>query len=320
VPEAVIPPPPPPPPPPPEAPTRACEECGAALDERQEVCVECGHAAPPLERRRLRGALPTASLAAAAVLLAASAAYGLSAGGASNVRDIGVGPKPPGGDTIAQATPTPPPATTSPTPDTVPQATPTPPPASSTSTPAKTPKAAKKAKTPTSTTPSTSSTNTNSSGGTSSPGGTTTHHHHHSNPPAHHATPPPSWLADGDPPYDEFNYGGGSRPKKANDGNTKTFWTGSTGSGLVVDTGKAAPYGFVGIATSTPGYKVTVYSSEDNKGSGNPSANGWKRVGGGSVAKYQKVPVKLPNDPPRYLLIYVSGSSVAINEVRLLLD
>jgi hypothetical protein len=321
VPEAVIPPPPPPPPPPPEASARACEECAAALDERQEVCVECGHVASPAERRRLRGALPTASLAAAAVLLAASAAYGLSAGGASNVKDLGVAPKPPGTGTIAEASPTPPPATTTPTPDTVPQATPTPPSASSASTPGKRSKAAKKAKAPKSTTPSAASTGPSTSGGGTAPSGSNGgHRHHHTTQPTHHTTPPPSWLADGDPPYDEFNYGAGSRPKKANDDSTKTFWTGSTGSGLVVDTGKAAPYGYVGIATSTPGYKVTVYSSEDHKGSGNPSANGWKRVGGGSVAKYQKVPIKLPNDPPRYLLIYVTGSSVAINEVRLLLD
>jgi hypothetical protein len=256
------------------------------------------------------------------VLLAASAAYGLSAGGASNVRDIGVGPKPPGGDTIAQATPTPPPATTSPTPDTVPQATPSPPPASSTTTPAKTPKAAKKAKTPTSTTPSTSSTNTNSSGGTSSPGGTTTHHHHHSNPPAHHATPPPSWLADGDPPFEAHNYGGGSKPSRAIDDNTKTGWvTTASGTGIYVDTGQAQPYTEVGIATSTPGFAVTVYTSDTNKSSGDPSANGWHREGSSRVAKYQTIRIK-PKQR-RWLLIYVttlSGQSkAAINEIKLIL-
>src|SRR4051812_49798157 len=164
--------------------------------------------------------MPTASVAAFAVLLAASAAYGLSAGGASNVRDIGVGAsKPPGSDTIAQATPTPPPATSSTTPDTVPQATPAPPPASSTSTPAKTPKAAKKAKTPATTTPSTSPTST---GGTTAPSKqhSTAKHPHHRH---HTPTPPPSWLTtDGDPPYEAFNYGGGSRPAKATSDNTQT--------------------------------------------------------------------------------------------------
>jgi hypothetical protein len=285
------------------------------------VCVECGAAAPPRERRRIRGALPTASLAAAAVLLAASAAYGLSTGGASNVKDLGVAPKSPGSDTIAQATPTPPPATTSPTPDTVPQATPTPPPASSTSTPAKKSKAAKKAKTPTSTTPSTPS--TSSSGGTSSGGTTVTHHHHHSNPPAHHTTPPPSWLSDGDPPFGATNYNGGSKPARAIDDNTKTGWvTGSTGTGIVVDTGEAQPYSAVGIATSTPGFVVSVYSNTDDKGSGDPSANGWKLENRSSVAKYQSISIK-PKQK-RYLLIYVtklpSGQSkAAINEIKLIL-
>jgi predicted nucleic acid-binding Zn ribbon protein len=308
-------------PPPPPPPARACEECGAALDERQEVCVECGHAASPPERRRLRGALPTASLAAFAVLLAASAAYGLSAGGASNVRDLGVGQsKPPGSDTVAQAAPTPPPATTSPTPDTVPQATPTPPPASSTTTPAPKPKPAAKTKTPATTSPAPST-----SGGTTSSNPTSTHHHHHhhhSTKPPHHTTGPPSWFAEGDPPYDAFNYGGGSAPRRAIDGKTKTGWTTSgVNTGLVVDTGQAQPYTKVGIATLTPGFAVTVYSSNDNTGSGDPSANGWKREGSASsVAKYQKIGIK-PRQT-RYLLIYItklpSGGKASVNEIKLI--
>ena len=66
---------------------RVCSECGTQLDERQEVCVECGQATPPRDRRRIRRTLPTISLAAFAVLLAASAAYGLTAGGAADVRN-----------------------------------------------------------------------------------------------------------------------------------------------------------------------------------------------------------------------------------------
>jgi predicted nucleic acid-binding Zn ribbon protein len=312
------------PPPPPPPPARACDECGAALDERQEICVECGHTAGPPERRRIRRALPTASIAAFAILLGASAAYGLSAGGASNVKDLGVGPKKPvTPDTVAQAAPTPPPATGT-TPDTVPQATPTPPPASTSSAPA-TPKPSTKAKatTPAATTPSTSSPAPSSSSG----GTTTTHHRHHTtHHHHHHATPPPSWLADGDPPYDAFNYGGGSKPKQAIDGSTKTAWkAGSSGIGIVVDTGQAQPYSAVGIATSTPGYAVTIYSSNDNKGSGDPSGNGWKRVGrASSVAKYQEVAIKSPNTPPRYLLVYITklpsgSSSAAVNEIKLIL-
>jgi hypothetical protein len=326
--ESAIPPPPPPPPPAPAAPDRACAECGAELDEHQEVCVECGHAVGPHERRRLRGALRTGSLAAFVVLVGASAAYGLSAGGASNVRDLGVGPKPPTPDTVAQATPTLPPATTSPTPDTVPPATPTPPPASTSSTPATTPtpsakpKKAAKAKTPATTTPSTPSSTAN----TPSTTGTTKHHtthHHHTTTPA--KTPPPSWVADGDPPYEAFSYGGGSKPKQAIDGDTNTaFKAGRTGIGVIVDTGQAQPYSSVGIVTSTPGYAVTVYYSNNKTGSGgDPTANGWKRDGAASnVAKYQQVHIKA--NQARYLLIYITKlppgkSSAAVNEIKLIL-
>jgi hypothetical protein len=315
--------PPPPPPPPPPAPARACEECGATLDERQEICVECGHAAAPPERRRLRGALPTASLVAGVVLLAASGAYGLSAGGSSNVRDIGIGPKPPAADSLAEATPTPPPATTTPPPDTVPQATPTPPPASSSSSPAKKSKAAHKAKTPATTTPSTPSSGSNTSGGTQPSsggnGGSTNKHPHRQ----HHTptkTPPPSWLADGDPPFEAKNYNGGSRPAKAIDDNTKTAWmTRSSSVGIVVDTGAAQPYSEVGIVTSTPGFSVSVYSNTDDKRSGDLSADGWKLENRSSVAKYQTIRIKPKQQ--RYLLIYVTklpSAKAAINEIKLI--
>jgi hypothetical protein len=275
----------------------------------------------PPARKRIRGAMPMASLAAFVVLIGASAAYGLSAGGASNVKDLGVGPKPPAPSTIAEATPTPPPATTSPTPDTVPQATPTPPP----STPAPTPKPSKKAKakTPATTTPSTPSTPSSTPSTPSTGGGTPTHHHHTTH---HHTAPtgPPSWFADADQPSDASGWGAGGA-SKAIDGSLKTAWTsGSTGTGVVIDDGKFQPYNDVGIATSTPGFAVTIYAKDQNNGSGNPSASGWKRVGhASSVAKYQQIPIALPNNPPEYLLIYVtklpSGGKASINEVKLVL-
>src|SRR5215210_4316990 len=93
---------------------RACDHCGAQLDALQEVCVECGHATPSARANRLRRALPTASLAGFAVLLAASAAYGLTAG-RGNVRDLGLD-KPPPPPAVANAAPTPPSATPSPAP------------------------------------------------------------------------------------------------------------------------------------------------------------------------------------------------------------
>jgi hypothetical protein len=319
---------------------RSCGECGASLDERQEICVECGHSAGPRDRRRIRRALPTASLAAFAVLLAASAAYGLSAGDAGNVRDLGVGSaKPAAPDTVASATPTLPQASGTTTPATpVPPATATPAPTPS-PTPSK-PKATAAKPKPATTTPATTTPSTGSTGGTNSSSGGNHHSSTKHSHPHHHSTRPttPTWFSEGDPPYDANVYdasGAGAKdhPSKARrtiDGNTKTAWTsgdhsGGSAVGIVVDTGQAQPYTKVGIATSTPGFNVSVYSSDNNTGSGDPAANGWKLEGKKSgVAKYQKVGLKGANAQPRYLLIWItkmpSGkSSAGISEISLLL-
>ncbi|MEA2431250.1 MAG: hypothetical protein QOI19_1723, partial [Thermoleophilaceae bacterium] len=299
----ITPPPPPPPPPAEPSPARACSACGAPQDERQEICVECGHAAEPRERWRFRRALPTASLAAFAVLLAASAAYGLTAGGARNVSDPGLAEskKPAVPDAVASATPPPAPASTTPAP--VPPATATPPPTSPAQ-PAKVPKTTAKPKT-TTTTPSTPS-STGSTGGTTSGGNNNStppsKPHHHQQP----ASSTPSWVANGDPPFDANVYdvsgaGASEHPSQAGraiDQKTKTAWTtgnhpsglGGSGVGIVVDTGQAQPYTEVGLVSSTPGFNVSVYSSDNNQGSGKPSANGWKLEGRKTgVAKYQRI-------------------------------
>jgi predicted nucleic acid-binding Zn ribbon protein len=319
-------------------PARACSACGAPQDERQEICVECGHAAEPRERWRIRRALPTASLAAFAVLLAASAAYGLTAGGAGNVSDPGLAEskKPAVPDAVASATPAPP-ATTSTTPVPVPPATAAPP--ATPPSPAKVPKATK-AK-PATTTPSTPSSTGSTPSGTSGGNHTSTKPSKPRHTPHHTPSAIPTWFADGDPPpdafvYDEAGAGANEHPSQANrvnDGSTKTAWTtanhasglNGSGVGLVVDTGQAQPYTDIGIATSTPGFKVSIYSSNDSKGSGKPSANGWKLEGKKSgVAKYQKINLKGANDQPRYLLIWITklppGKSFAgISEISLIL-
>jgi hypothetical protein len=318
-------------------PARACSACGAPQDERQEICVECGHAAEPRERWRIRRALPTATLAAFAVLLAASAAYGLTAGGANNVADPGLAEskKPAVPDAVATATP-PPAATTSttPAPAPVPPATATPPP----TTPSQPAKVAKTAPKPATTTPSTPSSTSSTNSGTSGGHHTSTtpskpHHTHH------HTPSTPSWVASGDPPFDAAVYdpsGAGatehpSQARRTIDQNTKTAWTtgnhssglGGSGVGIVVDTGQAQPYTQVGIVTSTPGFNVSVYSSDNNQGSGKPSANGWKLEGKKSgVARYQRVGLK--GGQPRYLLVWITKlppgkSAAAISEISLLL-
>ena len=323
-------------------PARVCSECGAPEDERQEICVECGHPTPPRNRRRFRRTLPTISLAAFVVLLAASAAYGLTAGSAGDVRDLGLGQsKPAAPDTVASATPTPPPASTTTTPAPVPPATATPAPAPP-ATPPKPAKPAAKSK-PATTTPSSTTPALSSGGSTPSSSGShhhtstaPTHTHHH-----HHAPSTPSWFANGDPPYDANVYdasgaGANDHPSQARrviDGSTKTAWTTGdhpgglkgSGVGIVVDTGQAQPYTGVGIATSTPGYSVSVYSSNDNKGSGAPAANGWKLEGKKSnIANYQRIGLRGANDQPRYLLIWITKlppgkSRAGISEISLLL-
>jgi hypothetical protein len=272
------------------------------------------------------------------VLLAASAAYGLTAGGAHNVSDPGLAEskKPAVPDAVASAA-QPPPATTGTTPAPVPPATATPAPASPTP-PAKSPKTTAKPKAST-TTPSTpSSTNSNPSGtsGGSKHNSTTTAKPHH-----HHAPATPSWFANGDPPPDAFVYdasgtGAKEHPSQAgrvNDGSMKSAWTtanhpgglNGSGVGLVIDTGQAQPYTDIGIATSTPGYNVSIYSSNDSKGSGSPAANGWKLEGKKSgVAKFQRIHIKGANDIPRYLLVWItklppSKSFAGISEISLIL-
>jgi hypothetical protein len=134
--------------------------------------------------------------------------------------------------------------------------------------------------------------------------------------------------------YDQSGAGAKEHPSQAtrvNDGNMKTAWTtashpgglNGSGVGLIVDTGKYQPYTAMGIATSTPGFNVTIYSSDDSKGSGDPASNGWKLEGRKSgVGKLQKIGLK--GDQPEYLLIWItklpSGkSSASISEIRLIL-
>ena len=76
---------------------------------------------------------------------------------------------------------------------------------------------------------------------------------------------------------------------------------------------------------STPGFSVSVYSSNDNQGSGDPAANGWKLEGKkSSVGKAQRISLKGANDQPRYLLLWITKlpagkSRAGISEISLLL-
>jgi hypothetical protein len=299
---------------------RACRECGAAQDEQQEICVECGEAASPLERGRIRRALPSLSLAALAVLLAASAAYGLTAGRAGNVRDLGLA-KPPPPPAVASAAPAP----TSTTPAPSPSATPAPPPDKPAPKPAEKP-APKRASGGTAAAPSAGSSSPTPSGGSSSPGSTPRHHgsapasHPHRQ---HHASGP-AWLAGADSPYSAFVYdpGGsgagehGSAAPRAIDGRPRTAWStgdhpgglGKPGVGLVVEAGGYQGYSGLGLQTATPGFAASVYSSdESNPPTGDPNSSAWRLEGSKrSVAKAQRIALKGATAQPRYLLVWIT--------------
>jgi hypothetical protein len=305
------------------APLRACSACNAPLDERQEMCVECGRPTPAEDNGRLKRALPTLSVAGFAVLFAASAAYALTAGGAGNVRDLGLG-KPPAPPAVASAGPTPSNTTPAPAPPAAPsppagKAEPAPGPAPEKSASGK-PKTAAPAPTP----------STGSSGGTNpSTGGSAPRHNGsvpaRSHPPRHHGgTKGPAWVAGADAPYSAFVYdpngtGAGERRSaapRAIDGRTSTAWStanhpgglGKPGVGLVVEAGGYQSYSGLGIQTATPGFSASVYSTDDGSPpSGNPNSSSWRlEATKRSVARQQLVGLKGATAEPRYLLIWIT--------------
>ncbi len=297
--------------------SRACAECGAPQDDQQEICVECG--APARRRRslRVRPALRPLALAVFAVLLVTSAAYGLTA-------DLGRAPV--HGQQLAAAptttTPAPAPAPPATTPAPTPTETtpaPTPPP---TTTPA--PKPA--APLPTPPAPTTSSSPPPSpSTSSSTPAPAPTHHTHRSSPPAHHHSSGPTWLKQGDQPYsarlhDPYSDGKtdehASWAGRAVDGKASTAWTtadhpgglGKPGVGLVIEAGGYQSYSALGIQTATPGFSVSIYSTDQSSPPANgPADGGWKLEGGkSSVAKDQRISLKGATAQPQFLLVWIT--------------
>lgn len=262
-----------------------------------------------------------------AVLIVASAAYGLTAdfGREQNrVRQLALAPKP----AVPPATPTPPPATP---PSTAPP--PTTPPAAPGSTPPPTPPASAPAPKPAAPAPSPAP-NAASTSGTPTP--TAPHHstpsHHSSSPPVkarsrrrHHTTSSPGWIAQGNQPYSATlydPYGSGSTDEhggdagKAVDAKSSTAWTtadhpgglGKPGVGLVVETGGYQDYSALGIQTATPGFSVSIYSTDaSSPPAGGPDKPGWKlEATKGSVAKQQRLSLKGATAQPQYLLVWIT--------------
>ena len=323
-------------------PARACHECGAPQDERQEICVECGAAVARGRSPRIARALRPISLVAFAVLVVTSAAFGITASSGREGGKISTiasappqpaTPPPPAPPAPAPA-PSPPPTTPAPAPAATPEPSPAPPspaPAPSGGAPAPEPSA-----------PS------GPSGGSGSPAPKHTHRHHHSTDNTyarprhrHHRAPRPGWISQGDQPYSAALYDPyangvdehGGTAHRAVDGNRTSAWTtgdhpgglGKPGVGLVVEASGYQSYSALGIQTATEGYAVEIYSTDQpDPPAGGPDQPGWKLEGSRSkVAKQQRIALKGANGQPQYLLVWITklparGVRAGISEISLL--
>jgi hypothetical protein len=327
-----------------EAPLRACPDCGAALlDERQEMCVECGAAVAPEPgaARRFRWALRPAALGVFATLMVASAAYGLSSNlgdDPSVVDQVAAAPPPVGAASTPAAPPAGAPAEAAAAPAPAKPVAPAPSPAAAPAAPAS-PSTASPSAAPA---PGHSGSGGGSGDGSGSGG---SHPHDYSGSPARHdpkhPQTRPSWLGGADQPYSARlydPYGDGTdehsaAAPKAVDGHVRSAWTtadhpgglGKTGVGLVVEAGGYQSYSAIGIQTDTPGFKAEIYSTDaPEPPQGGPSAAGWRREGANStVKKQQRIGMKGATGQPSYVLVWITTlpagkSRAGLSEISLL--
>jgi hypothetical protein len=300
-------------------PARACHECGARQDERQEICVECGAAVPCARTPRLRAFKPFA-LAGFAILVVTSAAYGVTAnaGRDSSAVKQAVAAAPPPQPAAPPAPPAPPatapaePAPPAPAPEDKPPPNPAPAaPAPSAPAPAA----------PSTPSPSTTGGHTapHRSGGDHTSGTTharprsTRRHPHH-----------PAWLSEGDQPYsaalyDPYANGAdehASQAPRAVDGSARSAWAtadhpdglGKQGVGLVVEASGYQSYSALGIQTATPGFAVSIYSTDASEPpQGGPDQPGWKlEATRSSVGKQQRIALRGATAEPHYLIVWIT--------------
>ncbi len=250
---------------------RACSNCGAALADGQDWCLNCGAGAPDSLGSR------TPTWRSAAVILTTLAVLVLGAAGAAYAALSKGNGKPKGtGTTVAQAvvppatatTPaTPPPAVaTTPTigiPTTIKPAVPLPKAAKIPITPTVTP-------TPKTTVPTTPS--GSESGGATTPSTTTPKSSTEGSPVAGEAHPEALMLdTNAAQTYNPYNYAASNfgDPSLAIDGDTTTGWTAlveptvapKMAEGLVIDLNTPRKLSAVALSTSTPGMTVQVYGS-----------------------------------------------------------
>jgi hypothetical protein len=306
-----------------QKPLRACQECGAPLqDEHQEMCVECGAAVASEPRPRIRRVLSPVALGVFATLMVASAAYGLSS-------NLGADTQPAAGKLALAppvATPAPAPAPAPPAPPaTTPQpSTPSPAPPS-TPAPAAKPAPPAPAAKPAHPAPASrpASPQPSRAPSPSRPSHTTRPPHTPDHAPTG-AQPARAWAAEGDQPYSAKlydPYGDGTdehaaAAPKAVDGRPRTAWTtadhpgglGKPGVGLVLEAGGFQSYSAIGVQTATPGFRVEIYSTAaSDPPAGGPSAAGWRHEATKSGVKNdQRIALRGATAEPSYILVWIT--------------
>jgi hypothetical protein len=100
------------------------------------------------------------------------------------------------------------------------------------------------------------------------------------------------------------------------DGKAATAWTtadhpgglGKPGVGLVIEAGGFQSYSALGIQTATPGYSVSIYSTDqDEPPATGPDDGGWTLEGSkAAVAKQQRIALKGATAQPQYLLVWIT--------------
>ncbi len=294
------------------APVRACAECGAALDDGQDWCLQCGASVPG----SLEGGGPgwrsaTTVLAATTVLVLGAAAAAYAALTQPSPRTLA-----PKVITVAQAPPTTP-ATTPSTP-VAPGALGTPTTIKPLPSTSAAPKIPLTASTPKASESPPSGTDTNSGAGESgtgssksnikSNGGTTT------------AEPPPPILLDTNAAstYNPYGYPTSlfGDPRLAIDGETSTAWTAQLNpavapkmaEGLAIDLKTGQKMGSVALITSTPGMTVQVYGANGATLPSSITDPAWVALSPSLDAKKRTTKIKLRDAAKafRFVTLWVS--------------
>jgi hypothetical protein len=294
-------------------PVRACANCGAALDDGQDWCLQCGAAVPG----SLDGGGP--GWRSATTVLAATAVLVLGAAAAAYAALTQPAPRTPAPKvvTVAQAPPTTP-ATTPTTPST-PGALGTPTtinPLPSTTTPPKIPLTAS---TPKASEPTGSGTGANSGAGSTESGTGTTKSNTNSGGTTTTEQPSPILLdTNAASTYNPYGYPTSwfGDPSLAIDGETSTAWTAQVNpavapkmaEGLTIDLKTAQKVGSVKLITSTPGMTVQIYGANGATLPASITAPAWVALSPSLDAKKRTTKIALRDATKafRFVTLWVS--------------